>query len=356
MFLIRLFTTMLFSLKNNYKDNYDFQRFGVPLYKTPIKKIKNILGSRYYNNLRTMLPYYQNLNKIYYLLSDLNSRELYTKVLAYRILGYKKVKLPLNNKEREKKVEYYKKYADYNDFIDVDFIFDRKLRLFKFDLTDIMKEPFSIFATERIINNNIYDKQYKYSNATASVKPDFGDVVFDCGACYGDTTLFFAHEVGEDGMVYSFEFNKNNLNVMNKNVQLNSILKKRIKIVPKPLSRVPNEEFCFYENGPGSNIKSKQFGAPKLYVYSESIDNFVDKEKIKVDFIKMDIEGSELDALKGGEITIRKFKPKLAISIYHSMDDFANIPLWIYNLNLGYKFYIGHYSIHSEETILYARA
>ena len=69
----------------------------------------------------------------------------------------------------------------------------------------------------------------------------------------------------------------------------------------------------------------------------------------------MDIEGTEPFALKGAEKTIRKFRPKLAIAIYHSMGDFINIPKWILELNLDYEIYLGHYTIHSEETIIFAK-
>jgi hypothetical protein len=68
----------------------------------------------------------------------------------------------------------------------------------------------------------------------------------------------------------------------------------------------------------------------------------------------MDIEGAELKALEGALETIKKYKPKMAIAIYHSMDDLVNIPKWIAGLNLGYKMHLGHYTIHSEETILFA--
>ena len=76
----------------------------------------------------------------------------------------------------------------------------------------------------------------------------------------------------------------------------------------------------------------------------------------RVDFIKMDIEGSELAALRGAEETIRRWRPKLAISLYHRYEDFITIPAWIDALGLGYRFFLDHYSIHAEETVLYATA
>ena len=60
----------------------------------------------------------------------------------------------------------------------------------------------------------------------------------------------------------------------------------------------------------------------------------------KPNFVKMDIEGSELNALMGMEKTIRKYKPLMAISVYHTPEDLWRIPFWIkenfpfYNLKL----------------------
>jgi hypothetical protein len=61
-------------------------------------------------------------------------------------------------------------------------------------------------------------------------------------------------------------------------------------------------------------------------------------------------------ALRGGERSIRRWKPKLAISLYHRPEDFFVIPLWLDALGLGYRFHLDHYSIHHEETVLYAVA
>ena len=75
----------------------------------------------------------------------------------------------------------------------------------------------------------------------------------------------------------------------------------------------------------------------------------------QVDFIKMDIEGAEQQALRGSEESIRRFQPKLAITVYHSLEDFWEIPKWIAQLGLGYQFYLRHFTIHEEETVLFAK-
>jgi hypothetical protein len=76
----------------------------------------------------------------------------------------------------------------------------------------------------------------------------------------------------------------------------------------------------------------------------------------KVDFIKMDIEGAEQQVLRGTEESISRFKPKLAITVYHSLKDFWEIPKWIAHLGLGYQLYLRHFTIHQEETVLFGVA
>lgn len=74
----------------------------------------------------------------------------------------------------------------------------------------------------------------------------------------------------------------------------------------------------------------------------------------KVTFIKMDIEGAELEALKGSREIIKKHKPRLAICIYHKKEDFVEIPAFIKELVPEYKLYVRHYSNDAGETVLYA--
>jgi FkbM family methyltransferase len=73
-----------------------------------------------------------------------------------------------------------------------------------------------------------------------------------------------------------------------------------------------------------------------------------------VTFIKMDIEGGEIEALMGMSETIRLARPVLAIAIYHRSTDFVIIPLMVMSMCDNYDFYIRTYGWHSVETILYA--
>jgi len=84
----------------------------------------------------------------------------------------------------------------------------------------------------------------------------------------------------------------------------------------------------------------------------DSVDNFVGDNKI--DFIKMDIEGSELKALTGAKKIIKKFNPVLAICAYHKKEDLITLPQFIKSLNRNYKFYLRQHRDALVELVLYA--
>ena len=68
----------------------------------------------------------------------------------------------------------------------------------------------------------------------------------------------------------------------------------------------------------------------------------------------MDIEGAELEALKGARNTILKDKPDLAICVYHKNEDIIEIPRYILELDPEYELYLRHYDLAEYETVLYA--
>jgi FkbM family methyltransferase len=225
--------------------------------------------------------------------------------------------------------------------------------LYKFNLKKL-DIPIELYFNSLGLSFHLNFKQYEYSNNNISIKINNGDIVLDCGACYGDTALFFAEAVKEKGHIYSFEFIPENTKIFNINIDLNPVLKERITLVPLPLSETSDKELYYSDNGPGSRVSELPLPNSKK-IKTCHIDGFFSEYDLKrVDFIKMDIEGSELPALKGGINTIRKYVPKLAISIYHSMDDFVNIVHYLKSLDLGYKFYLNHGTFWEEETVLFA--
>ena len=73
----------------------------------------------------------------------------------------------------------------------------------------------------------------------------------------------------------------------------------------------------------------------------------------KPNFIKMDIEGSEIEAILGAKEVIKKYTPILTIAIYHQPYDILDIPILINDINPGYNMYIRAHGDMTEETVLY---
>ena len=105
-----------------------------------------------------------------------------------------------------------------------------------------------------------------------------------------------------------------------------------------------------FQGGNKKNCRISENG--NIVINVISIDEKLNGNPVSV--IKMDIEGSELEALKGAERTIKKFKHGLAICVYHKPEDIIEIPSKILELNPDYKLYLCHYSYVDTETVLYA--
>jgi FkbM family methyltransferase len=71
-------------------------------------------------------------------------------------------------------------------------------------------------------------------------------------------------------------------------------------------------------------------------------------------FIKMDIEGAEMDALLGARETIRRCQPVLAICVYHRQDDLWRIPLFLRELMPDAALFLRAYCLDAMETVCYA--
>lgn len=98
-----------------------------------------------------------------------------------------------------------------------------------------------------------------------------------------------------------------------------------------------------------SSITKKDTGTR---IDTVSLDDAMDGKNVT--FIKLDIEGAELNALKGASDIIRTQHPKLAICIYHKKEDLTEIPMYIKEMYKEYQLSIRHYSDCASETILYA--
>ena len=91
-------------------------------------------------------------------------------------------------------------------------------------------------------------------------------------------------------------------------------------------------------------------GYEKITVRTDTLDSLISEP---VDFLKMDIEGAELPALHGATRILKESRPILAISIYHSLDDLADIPIFLHEQMKDYTFFLRHHSFTVGETVMY---
>lgn len=363
--ITQVMAELLASANNDYKDNYDYNRFGkldLPQAKRNVKGmiVKKLNDRGFFNDYSI-----QNLSKqiknsvypfsdffyLYELLADEYSKELLGKLIAYHILGHTKVKLPLSTNEFWHNQELIEANQSKNDFISIESM-NIKLPLTNLEFLNV---PLKMYYSSLGVNIDFIIKQYEFNRGGIIIKAEPGDVVIDGGGCFGDTALYFAQLVGEKGQVKSFEFIPQNIEIFEKNLELNPKVAPVVEIVKNPMWDISDKEVFYQDKGPSSRVSLEHFEGYTGKTSTLSIDNFVDRTQLgKVDFIKMDIEGAETNALLGAVNTIKKFRPKLAIALYHSTKDFESIPKFINELNLGYKFYLLHATIYGEETMLFA--
>jgi len=174
------------------------------------------------------------------------------------------------------------------------------------------------------------------------------DVVLDCGAFNGNSAIALGRHC-PDGRVYAFEPNPAMLDVLKRNVAKSGL--KNIEVIPAGLAQ-EKTKLRFKRDGAASRPDPK--GDVEVDVIS--IDSWVAERKLQsVDFIKFDIEGFEQPALRGCIHTIRHFRPKLAISIYHLFNDFTMIPRMVQDMGGWYRFYLRHNAVTGGEIVLFCQ-
>ena len=180
-------------------------------------------------------------------------------------------------------------------------------------------------------------------------QPHDGEVFIDAGAYNGLTSVdFFRWANGSYKKIYMFEANPENESLCHESMRKNCI--SNYQLINKGAWNKEGEVAFNRTNcGAGSQIDIKG-GTEKIY--TTTIDKVLGGDVAS--FIKMDIEGAEYQALEGTKDTIKKYSPRLAISVYHKDNDFIVLPNLILQLNNSYKFAFRHYSSWWEETVLYA--
>jgi len=285
---------------------------------------------------------------VYDLLEDYYSKNILIRLLAAHIYGFNNIHVsPNQHRVWDKKDEIFNKLRTGETYSD---------RNFNLDLLDLnnIGIPIKYFDNIKGSFNSFLFKQYEYKHKKV-IEAQEGDVIIDAGGGHGNTAFYFTTKIKNSGKIYTFEFIESNIKILKKNFDLNPDLTKLIEHIKIPLWRTSDQELYVIDDGANSMITYNPPEKHSKKIKTISIDDFVIRNNIqKVDFIKMDIEGAELDAIMGAKETLARFKPKLAISVYHMIEHYYEIPQFINSLNLNYKFYLDHYSKWPSESVLFA--
>ena len=169
------------------------------------------------------------------------------------------------------------------------------------------------------------------------------DCFVDCGAFTGDTLEQCYEKYGEVAAYYAFEPDEKNF------IKLQQHCKKYNNAISfKEGVWFEDATLNFSNTGNSSTSISDDGGAVKVI----SLDNKLSNKKVTV--IKMDVEGAEIEALKGAKKIITEQNPTLAICVYHKFNDIWDIPELIQSFDVDYKYYLRHYTNTVCETVFYA--
>ncbi|HZF94033.1 MAG TPA: FkbM family methyltransferase [Allosphingosinicella sp.] len=303
--------------------------------------------------------YSPQIRRAYRTLANEESRRIFMDILRYRLLGAPYAKLAQNEPMfRQLEAVMADDIPSSDPPYEMGDLLGQKVKLWNVQYGG---RPLEVVAIKYALYWVLHSDQYYYKAGNVSIRPEPGDVILDGGAFLGEISMRFAIDVGPEGRVFAFDPFPRHAQLATLNAKRNG-LADRIRFVPAGISGKSNvsglDQLAPVEDSADAAVDAvnpgRRMDAGDAML---ALDDFADWAELdKVDYIKMDIEGSEADALAGCDRIIHKWRPKLAISVYHRFAD-----LWTITNDLKarypfYRFYLGHHSLHSEETVLYAIA
>jgi FkbM family methyltransferase len=223
------------------------------------------------------------------------------------------------------------------EFVKKCFADDLSLKVFEAKLNGIYK------GDKTLLDTLITRPQYFPADIIRFGKDE---VFADCGAYDGKTAVMFALLCGDFEKIYSFEPNYH----MFEAIANDELMKyfPRFECIKAGVSdHAGTLSFSLGDNG---SSRIDETGGVTINIIP--LDEFF-KDKKPPTFIKMDIEGAEMDALIGAKSIIEKSRPKLAICAYHGNEHIYEIPYWIKSNFPDYKIYMRQHEL-INETVCYA--
>lgn len=126
-----------------------------------------------------------------------------------------------------------------------------------------------------------------------------GDTCIDLGSNIGYTTLYMCERAGATGKVYAIEPDPWNVDILTENLKQNNFMD-RTEIFPIAISNVSGDiEFWQSDKSNLSSVQKTKHSTKSINVKCESLNTFLENRKYP-NFIKMDIEGHEVQVFEGG--------------------------------------------------------
>ena len=322
-------------------DNYDAYRYGTD----GVDRSRVFEVEKHVRYLDWFDEHYADLFRMWERLADQPSRDLLTSLIRYRLAGHLHVRiasgrLSLNDAMARIPQGTPSECQAAGMF--------GNLLTYDVDWNGV---HYTVDGVKGALVATLVNQQYFFERDGVRIAPEPGDVVVDAGSFTGDTAVIFSKAVGPAGRVFAFDPLQAHVDICTYNfarpgfenvTMFGAGVSDHTVIAPPLAGAVYN---------PGWNVTLPSDGVIPL----ARIDDLVlDGEIPRLDYFKLDVEGSELAALRGALATIHKYRPKLAISLYHKPNDYFELCDFVHDLGLGYKMYLDHHTIYEEETVLYA--
>ena len=220
-------------------------------------------------------------------------------------------------------------------------IFPRKQMFFFWDIVANFDEYFDSFEAERRGNFMTLDFSHTREQTIKSLGvpllipgitegdwtikgyvqkylPKTGDIIFDCGAYCGVTTYYFSRLVGPTGKVYAFEPDEANYQVLLKNIEKHYLT----NVIPIKKGLHSHTTTLSFNSTASANSMVARGDAPSntsIEVVSLA-DAYKQLNVAHLDFVKMDIEGAELEVIEGAQEFLKGKNVHFAIASYHLRD------------------------------------
>lgn len=185
-----------------------------------------------------------------------------------------------------------------------------------------------------------------YEYQAAGLGPHPGEHVIDCGAYTGDTAAVFWRRMDAQGKITAIEPVARNFTALEEWIASQN-MQRSVRAYRMAIGAAKGQAFMSAQDGgpdPRAHFTDQTRSSAALDLCDiDTLDNLFADDLGGAGFLKIDIEGFELDALEGAKRMLAASKPSLAIAGYHAPGHWVEIPERLDTLCPGYRIHAGHH-------------